>query len=111
MESAAAVGVGGGAEQTQQKESRCFFEKKNQKTFGHLDPTVHLARPQRLRSFLLLFFKKEVFCSYAARRRIMANPASATPNIAKDAGSGTGTPGPFTRSKLMSGAMSQSDQL
>jgi hypothetical protein len=37
-----------------------FFEKKNQKTFGHLAS----AYPERLgpggKSFLLLFFKKEV---------------------------------------------------
>jgi len=36
-----------------------FFEKKNQKTFGHLRaPVVTLSLMNK--SFLLLFFKKEV---------------------------------------------------
>jgi len=37
-----------------------FFEKKNQKTFGHLAA----AFPERLKSFLFLFFKKEMLPSF-----------------------------------------------
>jgi len=35
-----------------------FFEKKNQKTF------IHWLRSQNIKSFLLLFFKKEVLSCF-----------------------------------------------
>jgi hypothetical protein len=37
------------------------FEKKKQKTFANLAPSVRATRCQKDRSFLLLFFKKEEF--------------------------------------------------
>jgi hypothetical protein len=37
-----------------------FFEKKNQKTFAPLKPLCGNRRVQMIKSFLLLFFKKEV---------------------------------------------------
>jgi len=40
-----------------------FFEKKNQKTFVTLAPSVPDTRSLMSKSFLLLFFKKEVFLS------------------------------------------------
>jgi hypothetical protein len=43
--------AGHGARPTEAREKDFFFEKKKQKTFDFL----------RVRSFLLLFFKKEVF--------------------------------------------------
>jgi hypothetical protein len=48
-----------------------FFEKKKQKTFdnwccdGGLKPTLRIARIQKVKSFLLLFFKKEGLCFLA----------------------------------------------
>jgi hypothetical protein len=38
-----------------------FFEKKKQKTFGYLDGCWSFCSAQMDKSFLLLFFKKEVF--------------------------------------------------
>jgi hypothetical protein len=38
-----------------------FFEKKNQKTFGNLAEHSVTARDFMIKSFLLLFFKKEGF--------------------------------------------------
>jgi len=40
-----------------------FFEKKNQKTFAPLSARRSNARAPRRKSFLLLFFKKEVLSS------------------------------------------------
>jgi hypothetical protein len=37
-----------------------FFEKKNQKTFDHKGARLRLAWVPTCKSFLLLFFKKEV---------------------------------------------------
>jgi hypothetical protein len=50
-----------------------FFEKKKQKTFARLVPRTldhaHVTRQQRRsKSFLLLFFKKEVLSKFFARR-------------------------------------------
>jgi hypothetical protein len=41
-----------------------FFEKKNQKTFDPLGRAVATPRLQKRKSFLLLFFQKEVLLSF-----------------------------------------------
>jgi hypothetical protein len=43
-----------------------FFEKKNQKTFTRLDTRQpYPARQPIIKSFLVLFFKKELLASFA----------------------------------------------
>jgi hypothetical protein len=54
------------------KQALLFVNKKKQKNFGslkHLTPVVAL--PKGIRSFLLLFFKKEVL-SYTSKQPFMA---------------------------------------
>jgi hypothetical protein len=50
-----------------------FFEKKNQKTFVHLDLVWSSRFTKGIKSFLLIFFKKEVLSYFphvtAARSR------------------------------------------
>jgi hypothetical protein len=43
-----------------------FFEKKNQKTFAILAFALRLAYTPKSKSFLVLFFKKELLPSYLA---------------------------------------------
>jgi len=43
-----------------EKEKQFFFEKKNQKTFAYRVTLVPRSVPKKTKSFLLLFFKKEV---------------------------------------------------
>ena len=43
---------------------RFFFEKKNQKTFIRLGTAVPQPRPKRMKSLLLLYFRKEVLTCF-----------------------------------------------
>jgi hypothetical protein len=49
-----------GAESTYGRRKQFFFEKKNQKTFESWAEPLRKDRSQTCKSFLLLFFKKEV---------------------------------------------------
>jgi hypothetical protein len=46
-----------------------FFEKKNQKTFTRLDECTSNQTLQRSKSFLFLFFKKEILPCFLADAR------------------------------------------
>jgi len=49
-----------GAYRVKEGRKRFFFEKKNQKTFESSAEPLRKGRSQMCKSFLLLFFKKEV---------------------------------------------------
>jgi len=53
------------AERKQAPRKQFFFEKKNQKTFAHLDECRRCGRGKQYeKSFLVLFFKKELLPFY-----------------------------------------------
>jgi len=46
-----------------------FFEKKKQKTFASRSVTIRVDAPKKIKSLLLLFFRKEVLASFLESTR------------------------------------------
>jgi hypothetical protein len=84
---AAVIGASGG------EESMFFFEKKNQKTFAMLAFALRLAYTPKSRSFLVLFFKKELLPSYAALNN---SPCNVTAGRQSPTNSSARASGPFS---------------